>query len=360
MKLRALLAALVLALVGGVAPMAQAQMKLQFYYPVGVAGPLARIIDGYVQEWNKSHPQVQVEPVFAGNYTEAYAKTLAAIRGGTPAGRGDHAVPEPERHPRPGHRHPAGRADRGGCCPGEDGRLLPRLHAELDAGREGLVHPLPAVDAGHVLQQGRVQGGRARPEQAAPDAGRAGGGREEAHQAGGRPHDPLGPRDPVQRRRRHLALRGAHDRGGRRPLRRRTTRAARCCSSSRPRRDGRPVPPGPRGEGEGQSPGPDQLGHDGERLRRRQRGDDLLHDGRARLRPQQREVRVRDGVPPEGPALRHSDGRREMSTSSRPPRPTVGRRLGSSRSGSPRRRCSPGGRSTPATSRRGSRPGRRR
>ena len=24
-------------------------MKLQFYYPVGVAGPLARIIDGYVQ-----------------------------------------------------------------------------------------------------------------------------------------------------------------------------------------------------------------------------------------------------------------------------------------------------------------------
>ena len=58
-------------------------MKLQFYYPVGVAGPLARIIDGYVQEWNKSHPQIQVEPVFAGGYTEAYAKTLAAIQAGT-------------------------------------------------------------------------------------------------------------------------------------------------------------------------------------------------------------------------------------------------------------------------------------
>jgi sn-glycerol 3-phosphate transport system substrate-binding protein len=84
MKRLALLAAIVLALVGAIAPMAQAQMKLQFYYPVGVAGPLARIIDGYVQEWNKSHPQVQVEPVFAGNYTEAYAKTLAAIQAGTP------------------------------------------------------------------------------------------------------------------------------------------------------------------------------------------------------------------------------------------------------------------------------------
>ena len=84
MKRRALLAVVVLALVGGFAPMAQAQMKLQFYYPVGVAGPLARFIDGYVQEWNKAHPQVQVEPVFAGGYTEAYAKTLAAIQAGTP------------------------------------------------------------------------------------------------------------------------------------------------------------------------------------------------------------------------------------------------------------------------------------
>jgi sn-glycerol 3-phosphate transport system substrate-binding protein len=84
MKRRVLLAALALALVGGLAPMAQAQMKLQFYYPVGVAGPLARIIDTYVQEWNKSHPQIQVEPVFAGGYTDAYAKTLAAIQAGTP------------------------------------------------------------------------------------------------------------------------------------------------------------------------------------------------------------------------------------------------------------------------------------
>ena len=54
MKLRALIAIAALTLVGGFAPTAHAQMKLQFYYPVGVAGPLARIIDGYVQEWNKT------------------------------------------------------------------------------------------------------------------------------------------------------------------------------------------------------------------------------------------------------------------------------------------------------------------
>jgi sn-glycerol 3-phosphate transport system substrate-binding protein len=84
MKLRGLAVAIVLALVGGLAPLGHAQMKLQFYYPVGVAGPLARIIEGYVKEWNQKNPQVQVEPVFAGGYTEAYAKTLAAIKGGTP------------------------------------------------------------------------------------------------------------------------------------------------------------------------------------------------------------------------------------------------------------------------------------
>jgi sn-glycerol 3-phosphate transport system substrate-binding protein len=84
MKRRALVVALVLGLVGAIAPATHAQMKLQFYYPVGVSGPLARIIDGYVQEWNQGHPQNQVEPVFAGSYTEAYSKTLAAIKGGTP------------------------------------------------------------------------------------------------------------------------------------------------------------------------------------------------------------------------------------------------------------------------------------
>jgi sn-glycerol 3-phosphate transport system substrate-binding protein len=84
MMRRALVVALVLGLVGTIAPATHAQTKLQFYYPVGVAGPLARIIDGYVQEWNKSHPQNQVDAVFAGSYPEAYSKTLAAIKGGTP------------------------------------------------------------------------------------------------------------------------------------------------------------------------------------------------------------------------------------------------------------------------------------
>jgi sn-glycerol 3-phosphate transport system substrate-binding protein len=84
MTRRALLFAVIMAVVAGVATGAAAQTKLQFYYPVGVAGPLARFIETYVKEFNESHPQIQVEPVFAGGYTEAYSKTLAAIRAGTP------------------------------------------------------------------------------------------------------------------------------------------------------------------------------------------------------------------------------------------------------------------------------------
>ena len=190
MKLRALLAALVLALVGGFAPMAQAQMKLQFYYPVGVAGPLARFIDGYVQEWNKTHPQVQVEPVFAGGYTEAYAKTLAAIQAGTPPDVAvmlsqnlndiisqDIVIPLDELI-----------AADAGQVKMDD--FFPAFMLNSSERRQGVVHPLPALDAGHVLQQGSVQGSRARPEQAAPDPGGAGGSREKADQdgrAGGRP-----------------------------------------------------------------------------------------------------------------------------------------------------------------------------
>ncbi|MCY3798032.1 MAG: hypothetical protein OXG84_09490, partial [Chloroflexi bacterium] len=42
-----------LLLVGGAA--AQEVITLQFFYPVGVAGPLAQAIDGYVAEFNATH-----------------------------------------------------------------------------------------------------------------------------------------------------------------------------------------------------------------------------------------------------------------------------------------------------------------
>ena len=61
-----------------------AQTQITFYYPVGVAGPLARFIESYVAEFEAEHPDIKVETVFGGNYTENQTKVIAAQRAGTP------------------------------------------------------------------------------------------------------------------------------------------------------------------------------------------------------------------------------------------------------------------------------------
>ncbi len=63
---------------------AQEPITLQFFYPVGVAGPLAQAIDGYVAEFNSLHDHIQVEPVFTGGYAENMARATAAILSGQP------------------------------------------------------------------------------------------------------------------------------------------------------------------------------------------------------------------------------------------------------------------------------------
>ena len=63
---------------------ALAQTTLTFYYPVGVSGPLARFIEDYVSDFEAEHPDIRVETVFGGNYTENQTKVVAAQRAGTP------------------------------------------------------------------------------------------------------------------------------------------------------------------------------------------------------------------------------------------------------------------------------------
>lgn len=57
---------------------------LTFYFPVGVAGPLAEIMTGMVNQFNQDHPGIKVTPVFAGNYQQTLAKVETAIQGGNP------------------------------------------------------------------------------------------------------------------------------------------------------------------------------------------------------------------------------------------------------------------------------------
>jgi sn-glycerol 3-phosphate transport system substrate-binding protein len=65
-------------------PAAIGAVGLTFYYPVGVSGPLATVMNGMVDDFNRIHPGVQVTPVFAGDYTQSMTKTQTAVMGGSP------------------------------------------------------------------------------------------------------------------------------------------------------------------------------------------------------------------------------------------------------------------------------------
>ncbi len=64
---------------------ASAGVELTMYYPVAVGGPLTKIVDGLVAEFEKANPDVKVNAIYAGNYNDARIKALAALKSGEPA-----------------------------------------------------------------------------------------------------------------------------------------------------------------------------------------------------------------------------------------------------------------------------------
>jgi sn-glycerol 3-phosphate transport system substrate-binding protein len=62
-----------------------APVEISLHYPVGVSGPLAKIIDGYMGEFNQQNPDIKVTPVYDGDYVSTAAKVLQLAQAGTPA-----------------------------------------------------------------------------------------------------------------------------------------------------------------------------------------------------------------------------------------------------------------------------------
>src|SRR5437868_9687179 len=58
--------------------------EITFYYPIAVGGPIPKIIDGYVEEFTKSHPDITVKPVYTGSYQDSIIKAMTAAKAGTP------------------------------------------------------------------------------------------------------------------------------------------------------------------------------------------------------------------------------------------------------------------------------------
>lgn len=60
------------------------EIKIDFFYPVQVGGPVTKIVDGYVQKFTEANPGIKVAPIYAGNYQDTTTKALTAAKAGSP------------------------------------------------------------------------------------------------------------------------------------------------------------------------------------------------------------------------------------------------------------------------------------
>jgi sn-glycerol 3-phosphate transport system substrate-binding protein len=74
--------ALALAVLGGT--VAHAAVELNMYYPVAVGGPITKVIDDMIAEFEKANPDIKVKAVYAGNYDDTRVKALAAFKANQP------------------------------------------------------------------------------------------------------------------------------------------------------------------------------------------------------------------------------------------------------------------------------------
>ncbi|MEQ4617018.1 MAG: ABC transporter substrate-binding protein [Corticimicrobacter sp.] len=68
----------------GLGTPAMAQTDLTMYYPISVGGPLTDVVDGMINAFQQSHPDIRVKAVYSGNYDETRVRALSALRGGEP------------------------------------------------------------------------------------------------------------------------------------------------------------------------------------------------------------------------------------------------------------------------------------
>lgn len=57
---------------------------VRFYFPVGVAGPLARVVGEMTEKFNELHPTITVEAIYSGGYAETLQRAVTASMGGNP------------------------------------------------------------------------------------------------------------------------------------------------------------------------------------------------------------------------------------------------------------------------------------
>ncbi|MCP4023578.1 MAG: ABC transporter substrate-binding protein [Desulfobacteraceae bacterium] len=59
-------------------------VELTMFYPVAVGGPLTKIVDKLVTDFEKENSDIKIKAIYSGNYTDTMTKAMTALKGGTP------------------------------------------------------------------------------------------------------------------------------------------------------------------------------------------------------------------------------------------------------------------------------------
>ena len=179
-RVSAVRSSLLVLLAGPGAGRAEAVVEIQWWHAMD--GALGGWVKDLAEGFNKSQKEYQVNAVYKGNYTEVMTGAIAAFRAKQqPAHRAGVRGRHGDDDGREGRRQAGVRADGGRRrevrpegVPAGGHRLL------HDGGRPDALAPAQQLHAGPVLQQGRLQEGGARSEQAPRDLAGDGRVREEA------------------------------------------------------------------------------------------------------------------------------------------------------------------------------------
>ncbi len=58
--------------------------QLTMFYPVAVGGPLTKLVDKLVSDFQAENPDITVKAIYSGNYSDTMTKAMTALKGGTP------------------------------------------------------------------------------------------------------------------------------------------------------------------------------------------------------------------------------------------------------------------------------------
>ena len=61
-----------------------APVTLRMYYPIAVGGKITATVNSLVADFEKTHPDIKITPVYTGDYATTVTKALTAFRGGNP------------------------------------------------------------------------------------------------------------------------------------------------------------------------------------------------------------------------------------------------------------------------------------